>query len=42
LLANEQVASLREGINLARATLQDGKAKQKLQDVIACSRALSS
>ena len=42
LLANEQVTSLREGINLARATLQDGKAKQKLQDVIACSRALSS
>src|SRR5437667_8187611 len=41
-LANEQLASLREGINLARATLQDGKAKQKLQDVIACSRALSS
>src|SRR5436853_510454 len=42
LLANEEVATLREGINLARATLQDGKAKQKLQDVIACSRALSS
>src|SRR5213080_360099 len=42
LLANEEVATLREGINLARATLQDGKAKQKLQDVIACSCALSS
>src|SRR5438309_1609876 len=42
LLANEEVATLREVINLARATLQDGKAKQKLQDVIACSRALSS
>jgi anthranilate phosphoribosyltransferase len=42
LLANEQVASMREGVNLARATLRDGKAKQKLQDVIAFSRALSS
>ncbi len=39
LLANEQVASLREGIKLARSTLQEGKAKQKLHDVIACSRA---
>src|SRR6266516_1642834 len=42
LLSNEQFASLHEGVNLARADLQDGKAKQKLQDVIACSRALSS
>src|SRR5207247_11350855 len=42
LLANEQVTSLKEGIKLARATLQEGKAKQKLEDVIACSRALSS
>jgi anthranilate phosphoribosyltransferase len=39
LLANEQVTSLREGIKLARSTLQEGKAKQKLHDVIACSRA---
>ena len=42
LLANEQVTSLKEGIKLARATLQEGKAKQKLEDVIVCSRALSS
>jgi anthranilate phosphoribosyltransferase len=41
LLANEQVASMREGVNLARSTLREGKAKQKLQDVIACSRALN-
>src|SRR6266567_5487013 len=37
LLANEQVTSLIDGIKLARATLRDGKAKQKLVDVIACS-----
>ena len=41
LLANEQVASLCEGVKLARATLRDGKAKQKLDDVIACSRSVS-
>ena len=39
LVANEQVASLREGVDLARATLRNGQAKQKLEDVIACSRA---
>ncbi len=39
LLANEQVASLADGIKLARATLREGKAKQKLADVIACSQA---
>src|SRR5947209_8109754 len=33
LLADEQVASLSDGIKLARATLQSGKAKQKLADV---------
>lgn len=42
LLANEQVATLVEGIKLARATLREGKAKQKLADVIACSCAQSS
>ena len=40
LLANEQVASLGDGVKLARTTLREGKAKQKLADVIACSRAL--
>ena len=39
LLANEQVASLADGIKLARATIREGKAKQKLADVIACSQA---
>lgn len=37
-LANEQVASLKEGVKLARATLLEGKAKQKLEDVIAYTR----
>ena len=41
LLANEQVASLGDGVKLARTTLREGKAKQKLSDVIACSRALN-
>src|SRR5437660_2894809 len=40
LLASDQVASLGEGVRLARTTLREGKAKQKLADVIACSRAL--
>jgi len=40
LLANDQVSSIQEGIKLARATLSDGKAKQKLADVIACSQSL--
>lgn len=39
LLANDQVSSLTEGIKLARATLCEGKAKRKLEDVIACSQA---
>ncbi|HVB73085.1 MAG TPA: anthranilate phosphoribosyltransferase [Ktedonobacteraceae bacterium] len=41
LLANEQVASLSEGVKLARATLQEGKARRKLEDVVACSHALA-
>src|ERR1700730_937314 len=40
LLANEQVASLSDGVKLARTTLREGRAKQKLADVIACTRAL--
>lgn len=39
LLASEQVATLHEGVKLARATLQEGKARRKLDDVIACSHA---
>lgn len=39
LLANEHVSSLTDGIKLARTTLRDGKAKQKLHDVIAYSQA---
>ncbi len=39
LFANEQVDSLIEGIKLARATLRAGKAKRKLDEVIACSNA---
>ncbi|MEO7022113.1 MAG: anthranilate phosphoribosyltransferase, partial [Ktedonobacteraceae bacterium] len=39
LFANEQVDSLIEGIKLARATLREGKAKRKLDEVIACSNA---
>jgi anthranilate phosphoribosyltransferase len=41
LLANEQVAALADGVKLARATLREGKARQRLADVIACSQALS-
>jgi anthranilate phosphoribosyltransferase len=41
LLANEQVASLADGVKLARATLREGKARQRLADVIACSQAQS-
>jgi len=39
LLANEQVETLADGVKLARATLREGKAKQKLADVIACTQA---
>ncbi|HEU0000087.1 MAG TPA: anthranilate phosphoribosyltransferase [Ktedonobacteraceae bacterium] len=41
LLASEQVATLSEGVKLARATLQEGKARRKLGEVIACSQALA-
>ena len=39
LLACEQVDALADGIKLARATLREGKAQQKLADVIVCSQA---
>lgn len=39
LLASEQVASLADGVKLARATLREGRATGKLEDVIACSQA---
>src|SRR6266446_4500657 len=39
LLANEQVTSLIDGVKLAHATLHEGKAKERLADVIACSQA---
>ncbi len=42
LLANEQVDSLADGVKLARATLREGKAQQKLEDVIACMQAPAS
>jgi anthranilate phosphoribosyltransferase len=41
LLANDQVASLQDGIKLARATLHEGKARQKLADVVACSQSIA-
>ncbi len=40
LLANEQVVSLCDGVKLAQSTLREGKARQKLADVIACSQSL--
>lgn len=40
LFACEQVASLVDGVKLARATLREGKAGRKLDEVIACSNAL--
>ena len=39
LLASEQAESLADGVRLARATLSEGKARQRLSDVIACSQA---
>jgi anthranilate phosphoribosyltransferase len=39
LLANEQVATLREGVKLAQATLREGHAQRKLAAVIECSQA---
>ncbi len=41
LLANEQVNSLAAGVKLARATIQEGKAKRKLAEVVECSQALA-
>jgi anthranilate phosphoribosyltransferase len=41
LLASEQVESLTDGVKLARSTLHEGKARQRLADVIACSQAQS-
>ena len=38
LLANEQVETLTEGVKMAHATLREGKARQKLADVIACTQ----
>ncbi|GCE24830.1 anthranilate phosphoribosyltransferase [Dictyobacter alpinus] len=38
LMANEQVASFKDGIKLAQATLQEGKAKRKLAEVIEFSQ----
>jgi anthranilate phosphoribosyltransferase len=40
LLANEQVASLIDGVKLARAALREGKARHKLADAVAWSSAL--
>jgi anthranilate phosphoribosyltransferase len=39
LLASEQADSLADGVRLARVTLREGKARQRLSDVIACSQA---
>ncbi|WP_126553989.1 anthranilate phosphoribosyltransferase [Dictyobacter kobayashii] len=39
LMANEQVASFKDGIKLAQSTLQEGKARRKLAEVIECSQA---
>lgn len=39
LFANEQAGSLADGVKLARATLRERKAAQKLDAVIACSNA---
>lgn len=40
LLVNERVTSLSDGVKLANATLHSGKARQKLEDVIAYSQML--
>lgn len=39
LFANEQVGSLKDGVKLARATLREGKAARKLDEVVTCSNA---
>ena len=41
LLANELVSSLKEGVKLARSVLSEGKAARKLDEVAACTAALS-
>jgi anthranilate phosphoribosyltransferase len=41
LLANELVTSFSEGVKLARATLHDGKARRKLEDIIAYTQILA-
>src|SRR6266702_1903159 len=41
LLANELVSSFSEGAKLAHATLREGKAKRKLEDVIAYTQMLA-
>ncbi len=41
LLANDLVSSWQEGVRLASATLREGKARQKLQDVIAYSQTVA-
>ncbi|HXZ04419.1 MAG TPA: anthranilate phosphoribosyltransferase [Ktedonobacteraceae bacterium] len=41
LLANELVSSFSEGARLARATLREGKAKRKLEDVIDYTQVLA-
>jgi anthranilate phosphoribosyltransferase len=38
LLANECVSSLADGVQLARATLREGKARRKLADVVAATQ----
>jgi anthranilate phosphoribosyltransferase len=41
LLANDAVSSWQEGVQLASATLREGKAREKLQDVIAYSQTVA-
>jgi len=38
LLANERVSSLADGVQLARATLREGKARRKLADVVTATQ----
>src|SRR5437588_478533 len=38
LLANERVSSLADGVQLARTTLREGKARRKLADVVAATQ----
>ena len=41
LLANELVASFSEGTTLAHATIREGKARRKLEDVIEYTQMLA-